>query len=74
VLGYLKEQKVGGINWGFVEGKTQTIYPWDSWTKTYTAKPTVWFHDIFRQDGTPFDEREVAYIKGLTQTAEAGKK
>jgi hypothetical protein len=74
VLGYLKEQKVGGINWGFVEGKTQTIYPWDSWTKTYTAKPAVWFHDIFRQDGTPFDAGEVAYIKGLTQNAEAVKK
>jgi hypothetical protein len=74
VLGYLKEQKIGAVNWGFVEGKTQTIYPWDSWTKTYTAKPVVWFHDIFRQDGTPFDNREAEYIKGLTQNAEAGKK
>jgi hypothetical protein len=68
ILGYLKEQNVGACNWGFVSGKTQTIYPWDSWEKTYTAEPTIWFHDIFRQDGTPFDSKEVAYIK-----AECGK-
>ncbi|HWF17780.1 MAG TPA: cellulase family glycosylhydrolase [Verrucomicrobiae bacterium] len=74
-FGYLKEQKVGAINWGFVNGKTQTIYPWDSWTKTYTAEPPVWFHDIFRQDGTPFDVKEVAYIKAVTgKTAEKASK
>ncbi len=63
VLGYLKDQKVGAFNWGFVSGKTQTIYPWDSWQHTYTAEPKVWFHDIFRADGTPFDPAEVAYIR-----------
>ncbi|HZV35987.1 MAG TPA: cellulase family glycosylhydrolase [Verrucomicrobiae bacterium] len=74
VMGYLKEQKVGAINWGFVNGKTQTIYPWDSWTKTYTNEPPVWFHDIFRADGTPYDAKEVAYIKSVTGKAEqAGK-
>ena len=31
VLAYLSEQKIGAYNWGFVAGKTQTIYPWDSW-------------------------------------------
>ena len=25
--GFLKEQKVAAYNWGFVDGKTQTIYP-----------------------------------------------
>jgi hypothetical protein len=66
VLGYFKEQHVGAYNWGFVSGKTQTIYPWDSWTKTYTAEPPVWFHDIFRPDGTPYDVKETDYIKSLT--------
>ena len=65
-LGYMKEQNVGAINWGFVAGKTQTIYPWDSWTKKYTAEPPVWFHDIFRADGTPFDAKEVQYIREVT--------
>lgn len=27
ILGYLKEQHVGAHDWGFVDGKTQTIYP-----------------------------------------------
>lgn len=66
VLGYLKEQHVGAYNWGFVDGKSQTIYPWDSWTKKYTAEPPVWFHDIFRKDGTPYIAAEVDYIKKIT--------
>ena len=74
ILGKLKEEKVGAVNWGFVNGKTQTIYPWDSWDKPYTAEPPVWFHDIFRNDGTPFDAKEVAYIKKVTGAkADGGK-
>jgi hypothetical protein len=66
LMGYLKEQGVGAYNWGFVSGKTQTIYPWDSWTKIYTAEPPLWFHDIFRPDGTPYDPKETAYIQRVT--------
>jgi hypothetical protein len=66
ILGYLKEQKVGAYNWGFVAGKTQTIYPWETWTKTYTNEPTIWFHDIFRTNGTPFSIQELHYIKSVT--------
>ncbi len=65
-LGYMKEQNVGAYNWGFVSGKTQTIFPWDSWDKTYTNEPPVWFHDIFRADGTPYKTEEVNFIKSLT--------
>lgn len=67
VLAYLKKEKVGAYCWGFVAGKTNTIYPWDSWQKPYDAEPKVWFHDIFRTDGTPFDPKEVEYIKGVTR-------
>jgi hypothetical protein len=66
ILAYLKSEKVGAYNWGFVAGKTQTIYPWDSWKKPYAAEPPVWFHDIFRADGTPYDPKEVEYIRGVT--------
>jgi hypothetical protein len=69
VLPYLKEQKVAAYNWGFVAGKTNTIYPWDSWQKSYTAEPPVWFHDIFRADGFPFDAAEVAFIRRVTSKA-----
>ncbi len=66
ILGSLKDEEVAAYNWGFVSGKTQTIYPWDSWSKSYTAEPKVWFHDIFRKDGTPYDPKEVAYIRKVT--------
>jgi len=65
-LKLMKEQHVAAYNWGFVAGKTNTIYPWDSWQKTYESEPKVWFHDIFRQDGTPFDVKEVQYIRSVT--------
>jgi hypothetical protein len=65
VLPVLKQEKVGAYNWGFVSGKTQTIYPWDSWEKEYKAEPEVWFHDIFRPDGTPYDAKETELIRGL---------
>jgi hypothetical protein len=61
-----KKYNVAMFNWGFVDGKTQTIYPWDSWTKTYTDEPPLWFHDIFRGDGTPYKQEETAIIKDLT--------
>jgi len=65
-LGYMKEQGVAAYNWGLVAGKTQTIYPWDSWSKQYTAEPPLWFHDIFRGDGTPYDASEADYIRRVT--------
>uniref|UniRef100_F4C8Y8 GH10 domain-containing protein n=1 Tax=Sphingobacterium sp. (strain 21) TaxID=743722 RepID=F4C8Y8_SPHS2 len=62
-----KKYNVGAYNWGFVDGKTQTIYAWDSWSKSYDAPPKVWFHDILRKDGTPYSKEEVAFIKSLTK-------
>lgn len=66
ILPIFARRHVGAINWGFVAGKTQTIYPWDSWYSEYTAEPKVWFHDIFRGDGTPYDASETAFIRSLT--------
>jgi hypothetical protein len=62
-----KTYKVAAINWGFVAGKTQTYLPWDSWQKPYVGRePAVWFHEIFKQDGTPYKEQEVDLIRKLT--------
>ena len=66
VLGILKKEKIGAYNWGFVSGKSQTIYPWDSWQKPYTAEPETWFHDIFRADGSAYRSEEVKYIRSVT--------
>jgi hypothetical protein len=58
---------VAAINWGLVAGKTQTYLPWDSWKHPYTDRePAVWFHEIFRTNGQPYSEEEVALIKQLT--------
>ncbi len=63
-----KQHHVGAINWGFVAGKTQTNLPWDSWKQPYVngREPTVWFHEIFHQDGTPYRQDEVDLIRKLT--------
>jgi len=29
-------------------------------------EPKIWFHDIFRPNGTPYDQKEVDFIKSLT--------
>jgi hypothetical protein len=62
-----KKYHVGAINWGFVAGKTQTYLPWDSWDRPYVrSQPTVWFHEVFRQDDTPYRQHEVDLIRELT--------
>jgi hypothetical protein len=63
-----KAFKVGMINWGFVVGKTQTNLPWDSWEKPYVngREPSVWHHEIFYPNGTPYSQAEVDLIRKLT--------
>ncbi|MCO5239474.1 MAG: cellulase family glycosylhydrolase [Chitinophagaceae bacterium] len=61
-----KKYNVAAYNWGLVDGKSQTIYPWNSWEKAYTGEPELWFHDIFRKDGTPYRKAETDLIKKLT--------
>lgn len=63
-LPIFKKYNVGAINWGLVAGKTNTIFPWNS--PEGTPEPIVWFHDIFKKDGTPFCEKEVSVIKTHT--------
>jgi len=67
-----KKYNVGAINWGFVEGKSQTNYPWDSWDNPYIEyQPWIWFHDVFRTDGTPYLREETDLIKRLTGKSKA---
>jgi hypothetical protein len=63
-LPFFKQQKIGCWSWGFVAGRTQTFFPWGS--KPGTAEPALWFHDILRGNGTPYDDRETATIRLLT--------
>ena len=67
ILPVAKMYHVAAINWGLVAGKTQTYLPWDSWQRPYVLiQPTVWFHEVFRQDDTPYRQREVDLIRELT--------
>ena len=67
ILPIARQEQVGAINWGFVAGKTQTYLPWDSWQHPYVLdQPSVWFHEVLRQDGTPYREAEVDLIRQLT--------
>jgi hypothetical protein len=69
ILPLAKKYRVAAINWGLVQGKSQTYLPWDSWQKPYVlVAPTVWFHDIFHEDGTPYRQREVEIFRSLTAT------
>lgn len=67
ILPIAKQENVGAINWGFVAGKTQTYYPWESWRHPYIlSDPPVWFHEVLRGDGTPYRLAEVDLIRQLT--------
>lgn len=63
VLPILKENQVAAINWGFVAGKTNTVFPWSSWTEKFDSLPKVWHHDIYLPDKTPFDPEEITFLK-----------
>jgi hypothetical protein len=65
IMPLLKKENVGAINWGLVSGKTNTKYAWDT-PMPDGAEPKIWFHDIFRPDGTPYSQAEIDLIKSLT--------
>ncbi len=63
----MRDVSNGLINWGLVQGKTQTHLPWDSWEHPYVDRePSIWFHEVFRSDGRPYIPEEVTFIKRMT--------
>jgi hypothetical protein len=74
VLPVALKNRVGAINWGFVAGKTQTYLPWESWRHPYvSSQPPIWFHEVLRQDLTPYRQAEVDLIRSLTRQANQAK-
>jgi hypothetical protein len=63
------ELGVGAYCWGLVSGRSQTIYPWTSWTRPGRGEPDPWFHDLLRADGTPYDPEEAARIRRVAGAA-----
>lgn len=66
IMPILKEQNIGAINWGLVAGKSNTKYAWDEPIPD-GSEPELWFHEVFRKDGTPYRQVEVDLIKELTK-------
>ena len=66
ILPVAKRHNVGAFNWGFVAGKTQTYFPWNSWDHPYAAPPKVWFHDLVLPDGRPYRDSEIQTVRSLT--------
>lgn len=64
IMPMLKHNNIGAINWGFVSGKTNTIFAWDD-PRPNEKEPPLWFHDILRADKTPFDPKETEFIKKM---------
>ena len=86
-LPILKEFNVGAVNWGFVSGKSGTVWDWASRKDidgtpldlekmrkegrvispgSKFPEPEIWFHDLFRIDGTPYNKKEVDVFRKLT--------
>ncbi len=66
VLPIFEEERIGAYNWGLVSGKTQTIYSWFSWLNMDPSQADPWFHDVLRDDGSPYDPDEAELIRTLT--------
>jgi hypothetical protein len=62
-LPFFKAHKIAAFNWGLVAGKTQTIYSWLS--KKGDPRPDLWYHDIFFEDGRPYNKQEIDFIKSI---------
>jgi hypothetical protein len=58
----LKEENVGAILWGLVNGKTQTHLSWGHRPENlpFTGE---WQHDLFHNDFTPYRATEIEFIK-----------
>ncbi|UYO00926.1 MAG: cellulase family glycosylhydrolase [Devosia sp.] len=67
ILPIARREKIASYCWGLVAGRSQTLYPWDSWANPYvSAPPDPWFHDVFHADGRPYRADEVNLIRAET--------
>ncbi len=79
-LPLFKRGGIACYNWGLVAGKSQTHFSWKSRGNLEERvaagdfvqpgepfpEPELWFHDIVRVDGSPFDPAEVEFIRQIT--------
>ncbi|MDR1817352.1 MAG: cellulase family glycosylhydrolase, partial [Puniceicoccales bacterium] len=64
-LPLFKKYKVGSYNWGFVWGKTNTVFHWKRIEPAGATEPVDWQHDFLRPDGTVYRPEELALFRKL---------
>jgi hypothetical protein len=74
LLGELYAQNVWALQWGWVSGKTQTIYNSNSWNQLYTSLPDLWHHDMLWPNGTVYKESEKQYLLSFRQNHNQNKR
>ncbi len=57
-------EKVGCMLWGLVNGKDQTDLPWGH--RPGDPLPSIWQHDLYRGDFSPYHQPEIDSIKLYT--------
>lgn len=68
-LPLFKKEGIGCYHWGLVNGKTQTNEPWDILRTIPNLDLSMWQHDLFCLDGTPYSDKEIEIFKKLTLEA-----
>ena len=67
-LPYFARERIGCYHWGLVNGRTQTHLPWPGFESLTTGG--TWHHDLFRADGSPYDEDELSVFREALRRAE----
>ncbi len=63
-LPFFKEKNIWNTCWGFMDGRTQTKYPWGF--ESSKQELTLWFHDLVHPDATPYDPQERELVQKLS--------
>lgn len=69
-------ENVGSYSYGLVTGKRQHWEPWESVWQAWEEGSNrdvdfrLWFHDLFRPSGRPYDPNEIELIKKFAAFAD----
>ena len=58
-----KREKIGSYFFGLVNGKTQFHIAWDFIKEYPSVDTSVWMHDLYHADFTPYDQEELDILK-----------
>ena len=68
-LPIFRRENIGAMQWGLVNGKTQTHLNWGHLPGD--PDPVIWQHDLFHADQTPYDSAEIRLLKETMRHSEA---